>query len=105
MYRSEEQIKQDMLNNVKNTVDKTQNSLVHDALSPAAIEFALMYMELEEVANKLDVENLSGEELERFVYKEQVPTRKPATKATEMVVISGSEGAKISKVIWLELIL
>ncbi len=97
MYRSEEQIKQDMLNNVKNTVDKTQNSLVHDALSPAAIEFALMYMELEEVANKLDVENLSGEELERFIYQRTGIKRKPATKATTVVTISGQEGAKISK--------
>ncbi len=97
MYRSEEQIKQDMLNNVKNTVDKTQNSLVHDALSPAAIEFALMYMELEEVANKLDVENLSGEELERFIYQRTGIERKPATKATTVVTISGQEGAKISK--------
>lgn len=97
MYRSEEQIKQDMLNNVKNTVDKTQNSLVHDALSPAAIEFALMYMELEEVANKLDVENLEGEELERFIYQRTGIKRKPATKATTVVIVSGQEGAKISK--------
>lgn len=97
MYRSEEQIKQNMLNNVKNTVDKTQNSLVHDALSPAAIEFALMYMELEEVANKLDVENLSGEELERVIYQRTGIKRKPATKATTVVTISGQEGAKVSK--------
>lgn len=97
MYRSEEQIKQDMLNNVKNTVDKTQNNLVHDALSPAAIEFALMYMELEEVASKLDVENLEGEELERFIYQRTGQERKPATKSTTIVTITGQEGAKISK--------
>lgn len=97
MYRSEEQIKQDMLNNVKNTVDKTQNSLVHDALSPAAIEFALMYMELEEVANKLDVENLFGDELQSFINQRTGITRKQATKATTVVIISGQEGAKISK--------
>ena len=97
MYRSEEEIKQDMLKNIKNTTDKSQNSLVHDALSPAAIEFALMYMELEEVASKLDVENLEGEELERFIYQRTGIKRKPATKATTVVTISGQEGAKISK--------
>jgi uncharacterized phage protein gp47/JayE len=97
VYRSEEEIKQDMLSNIKNTTDKTQNSLVHDALSPAAIEFALMYMEIQEVADKLDVENLVGEELERYVYQHTGTKRKPATKATTVVIISGAEGAKIGK--------
>lgn len=97
VYRSEEEIKQDMLSNIKNTVDKTQNSLVHDALSPASMEFALMYLNLEEVANKLDVENLSGEELERFIYQRTGIERKQATRSTTIVVITGQEGAKISK--------
>ena len=97
MYRSEEQIKQDMLKNIENTTDKTQNSLIHDALSPASIEFALMYMNLEEIANKLDVENLKDEELERFINQRTGITRKVATKATTNVIISGSEGSSIRK--------
>lgn len=97
MYRSEEQIKQDMLNNVKNTVDKSQNSLIHDALSPAAIEFANFYLQLEQLANKLDVEKIEGEELERFIYQRTGIKRKPATKATTTVIISGQAGAKVKK--------
>lgn len=97
VFRSEEQIKDDMLKNIQNTVDKTQNSLIHDALSPASIEFALMYLNLEEIADKLDVENLRGEELERFVYPRTGITRKYATKAITTVIVSGQEGSKIKK--------
>ena len=97
MFRSQEEILQEMLKNIQNTIDKSQNSLVHDALSPAAIELANFYLLLEEVANKLDVENLEGEELERFVYQRTGITRKPATKATTTVIISGQEGAKVKK--------
>lgn len=97
VYKSEEEIKRSMLDDVKNTVDKSQNSLVHDAISPAAIELALMYMNLERVASKLDVENLEGEELERFIYQRTGIRRKQSTKALTIVVISGQEGARIRK--------
>lgn len=97
MYRSEEEIKRDMLNSIKNTEDKTQNSMVHDAISPASMEFANFNLQLEEVQGKQDIENLSGEELERFVYPRTGQTRKLATKAIDTVVISGQEGSKIKK--------
>lgn len=97
MFRSEEQIKEDMLKNIQNTVDKTQNSLIHDALSPASIEFALMYMNMDMIRRKLDIENLRGEELERFIYPRTGLTRKYATKALTTVIVSGQEGSKIKK--------
>ena len=96
MFRSQEEILQEMLKNIQNTIDKSQNSLVHDALSPAAIELANFYLLLEEVASKLDIENLEGEELERFVNQRTGIVRKPATKATTTVLITGQEGASIS---------
>lgn len=95
--RTDEQIKQEMLNNVKNTVDKSENSFIHDAIAPSSIEFARVYMELEYIVGKLDVENLFGEELERYVYQRAGIKRKPATKATATVMITGREGAIISK--------
>ena len=97
VFRSEEQIKEDMLKNIQNTVDKTQNSLIHDALSPASIEFALMYMNMDMIRRKLDIENLRGEELERFIYPRTGITRKYATKALTTVIVSGQEGSKIKK--------
>ena len=96
MYRSEEEIKRSMLNQIKNTVDKTQNSFVHDALAPASIELARFYMDLEYIANKLDVENLTGEDLDRFIRPRTGLSRKGATKANTYVTVSGQEGAVIN---------
>lgn len=95
--KTEENIKKEMLDNISNKIDKGEKSLTYDAISPVAIELANMYIELDYVVNKLDTENLSGEELERFIYQRTGIERKLATKATTVVTISGQEGAKISK--------
>lgn len=97
MYRSEEEIKKDMLKNIQNTVDKTQNSLVHDALSAAAIEFVNMYMELDYLKSQFDVNNLQDSELERFINQRTGIERKPATYATTDIIISGEEGTRVTK--------
>lgn len=86
-----------MLKNISDEFDKSEGSFFYDATKPAAIEFERKNKEIQEVANKLDVENLEGEELERFVYQRTGQERKPATKATTIVIITGQEGAKISK--------
>lgn len=96
--KTEENIKKEMLDNISNKIDKGEKSLTYDAISPVAIELANMYIELDYVVNKLDTENLSGEELERFIYQRTgTVARKPATKATTTIIINGQEGAKISK--------
>lgn len=61
--KTEETIKQEMLDSVSNEVDKNEGSLTHDAISPAAIKFAEAYIALGIIADKLDVENLEGEVL------------------------------------------
>ena len=49
LYKSEEQLKTDMLSRIKNTVDKSENSFIHDAIAPASIELANFYTQLEYV--------------------------------------------------------
>lgn len=95
MHRTIEEIKQDMLNNVPNTIDKSENSLTHDAIAPGSIEFFGMYRELEETKGKIDIENLEAEELNRFVYQRTGLERKLATNATTNLVISGEVGTTI----------
>ena len=95
--RTEENIKKEMLDNISDEVDKTENKFINNAITPAAIKFAETYIGLDYIASKLDVENLKDDELERFVYQRTGQERKPATKATATVIISGQEGAKISK--------
>jgi uncharacterized phage protein gp47/JayE len=95
--RTEENIKQEMLDNITDKVDKTENSFVHDAISPAAIKFAEAYIDLEVLSGKLDVENLEGDELERYVYQHSGIERRPATKARGTVRVEGEEGARVSR--------
>lgn len=96
-FRSEEEIKRDMLNNISNTEDKSENSFIHDAIAPAAIEFQNAYVELEYVGGKINVDNLEGLELETFVKQRTGIKRKLATKALTTLNVSGVEGAKVSK--------
>ena len=93
--RTEENIKKEMLDNISDEIDKSENKFINNAITPASIKFAETYMELDYIANKLDVENLEGEELEKFVYQRTGIKRKLATKAATVVTISGQEGASI----------
>ena len=86
-----------MLDNISNTLDKSQNSMIHDALSASALEFVNMYMELDYVKGQFDVDNLEGEDLERFINQRTGIERKEATYATTKVVISGEEGTEINE--------
>ena len=95
-FRNEDEIKIDMLKNVKNTVDKSENSIIHDAISPAAIEFMNANVELNYVAGKVDIENLEAVELENFVFQRTGINRKLETKSTIILTVSGTEGSSIN---------
>lgn len=92
-----EEILNRILSNIPDRYDKSKGLFPYDFSKATAIEFERKNKEIQEVANKLAVENLSGEELERFIYQRTGIKRKPATKATTVVIVSGQEGAKISK--------
>lgn len=79
-----------MLNNISNTEDKSENSLIHDAIAPTSIELFTMYRMLEDTGNKIDVEYLEGGELDRFVFQRTGIERRLATYATTRVIISGT---------------
>lgn len=83
------------MSNVNDEYDKSVGEFIYDANKPGAIEFERTQKEISVVESKLDVENLSGDELARFVYQRTGIKRKLATKSTDTVIISGSAGAKI----------
>lgn len=92
-----EQILNRILSNIPDRYNKSKGLFPYDFSKATAIEFERKNEEIQEVVSKLDVENLEGEELERFVYQRTGITRKKATKATTTVTIAGQEGASISK--------
>ena len=67
MYESQtyEVILQRMLDRVSNDVDKRQGSIIYDALAPAALELAQMYIDLDTNINLSYADTATGEYLER----------------------------------------
>lgn len=96
MTETVEQIHNRMLSNVNDEYDKRGGSFIYDSTRPGAIETSLQQKKIDEVAKKLDIEKLKDDELTRFVYQRTGIVRKPATKATTTVIISGSPGAEIN---------
>lgn len=79
-----------MQTNVTNDIEKTEGSLVYDALSPASKEFAASYKSLDEVKSKMDISNLTGDELTTRVYERTGIPREEATYAEGPLDVIGT---------------
>ncbi|UPW82719.1 baseplate J/gp47 family protein [Lysinibacillus sp. Ag94] len=91
----EKVIHERMLSNISNDHDKSKGNFIYDATKPAAVEFSKQQVKIAQVQDKLDVEKLTGDELTRTVYQRTGQSRKPATKATTTVIISGTSGTPV----------
>lgn len=82
MFESEtyENIMQRMLERVSDNVDKREGSIIYDALAPAAVELAMMYVELDNILNEAFADTASYEYLIRRA-AERGLTPTPATYA------------------------
>lgn len=96
-----------MIANISDDYDKSKGNFVYDVTKPVAVEFAEQQKKIAAVQEKLDVENLTGDELTRFVYQRTGRIRKPATQATTTVIVSGTAGTlvKIGELVGTETIL
>lgn len=97
MFKGDEEIKQDMLDNISNTQDKSQNSFIHDAVAGTAVELAGFYMWLDHLKGKFDINNLESEELDVYIYQQTGLKRKAATYATVTLLFTGTAGVTIDK--------
>ncbi|MCB5031941.1 baseplate J/gp47 family protein [Streptococcus mutans] len=86
-----------MLSNVGDDQDRTVGSFIWDATRAGAAEFDRQLGEIDRVEKKLNVDNLKGDELSRFVYQRTGLVRKPATYATTTVVLTGSPNVEVEK--------
>lgn len=96
MFRTEKEIREKMLKGIKNSLDKSENSFIHDAISPVALELANAYANLTIVDGKRSIENLKGVDLDKYILERSTIVRKKASKATTIVKIIGTPGAKIN---------
>ncbi|MBZ9615285.1 baseplate J/gp47 family protein [Clostridium estertheticum] len=84
-----------MKSNVPSDVDTSEGSIVHDALSPTANEIEQSGINLDEVANKFDLTNLSGVELETRINQRTGLTRNLATYSHTVVSVIGNGNINI----------
>ena len=85
-----------MMDNIDDSYDKTEGSFFYDATKPAAIEFENQNNKIQEVENKLLLENLQGTELAGRIEELSGVKRKEAAYASTIVTITGELNASIN---------
>ncbi len=89
----EHQTYEDILNRaleqVPDNIDKRQGSIIYDALAPACIEIAQMYVQLDNILKLTFANSSSGEFLDKRCDEIGI-TRKPATKAVGKGTFTGA---------------
>ena len=85
-----ENIHTSLLNSIDDSYDKTEGYLISDILKSVAIEEEGIYKEISKVADKLNVDNLIGDELSSFVYQRKGITRNEATFSIGQLAITGN---------------
>jgi len=79
-----------MLARIPGKYDKREGSFIYDSVAPVAQELEDTHQSLEDVKDKLDIENLEGDELATFVYQRTGITRLPATHAVGELTVTGN---------------
>lgn len=92
--QTKEAILDRMLALVNPLIDKAQGSIVYDMQSPAAIEIALAYIELDRLLDQGFADTTFGELLDRRVGEMGI-TRKAAVKSAGQVTFAGTDGTVI----------
>lgn len=91
MYnKTAEELHGSMLAAMDNSYQKTVGYPTHDILKAVAIAMEPYGREIENAANKLDIYNLSGEELRRFVEQRSSVKFRDATHATALLTVAGN---------------
>jgi len=91
-----ETIHQNILNNTNNNFDKSTGSWTYDIEKAVAIELNKHVIMTEDFIDKINVENLTGDELTRFVFQRTGVKRVLATKASGEVLITATNTTVIN---------
>lgn len=83
-----------MLDRVPEGIDKREGSIIYDALAPAAVEMAQMYIELDVNANLKFADTATGEYLDRAVAWSGI-SRKRATPARWVASFKNSQNQSV----------
>lgn len=95
MTDSKEVIQERMLANIANEYDKTEGSFFYDATKPVAIELETLDTKADSILNKGFANTAAGTDLDK-ICGEQGVYRKPATKSSGLVTVTGVVGSAIT---------
>lgn len=91
MYdKTSDEIQAEMLENINDSYEKTKGYFLWDVLKGVSIGIKSIFSQLTLVSKKMDIENLSGKELDRFVFQRTGIERRPATFATGILTVTGN---------------
>ena len=85
-----DEIQAEMLENIDDSYEKTKGYFLWDVLKGVAIGIKNLYSQLLVVSEKIDVENLTGNELDRFVSQRTGIERRTATYSTGILTVTGN---------------
>lgn len=93
-----EELHAKILENIGNEYDKTVGYITHDMTKTFAIEETKAYEAINKVYDGIDVEKISGDDLERFIYQRKGISRKQATFSEGLLNVTGNGSIKIGDV-------
>lgn len=93
-----DELHKEILGNISDDYDKTVGYLTYDATRSFAIEGVNLHNSATAVYEKTDVENLSGDELEKFINQRKGITRKQATKSIGLLEVQGTGTVSIGAI-------
>lgn len=83
-------IHKEIIADISPEYDKTDGSFVFDVTEPVSKKFEEAYQSMDEVANLIDVNNLSDDELDKFVNQRTGQERRQATYSIGTLEITGN---------------
>lgn len=92
--KTPENIQDDLLSNISDGYDKTIGYPTYDINKAFAIEESKIYKAIDSAINMLDVDNLAGDDLERYVQQRKGTIRKPGTYASTQLTVNGTATIK-----------
>ncbi|MCM3411455.1 baseplate J/gp47 family protein [Metabacillus litoralis] len=85
-----DEIHAEILSNISSTLEKRVGSLIYIITRPIAIVLEKLYQKNSEVEGKLDIENLSGDELASRIYQRTGRVRRAATFSIGTLTVNGN---------------
>ena len=88
--KTQDDLNTDLLSNISEDYEKSTGFLTGDLVKTSAIELAKIYTAIEQMIALVNVDNLTGDELTKYVLQRKGISRKPATYAQVDLTIAGS---------------